>query len=62
MANEAAPESLVTHQCSFDSLGSKRDHEGLMRAPEDSPMPAKDMANSFDAVSGTPAGVHRRVE
>ena len=32
----------------------------IMKAFEDSPMPAMHMANSFDAVSGTPAGVHRR--
>ena len=34
----------------------------IMKAFEDSPMPAKDMANSFDAVSDTPAGVRRRAE
>ena len=34
----------------------------IMMAFEDSPMPAEDMANSFDAVSGTLAGVHRRAE
>ena len=34
----------------------------IMKAFEDSPMPAEDMANSFDAVSGTLAGVHRRAE
>ena len=31
----------------------------IMMAPEDSPMPAKDMANSFDAVSGSRDGVRR---
>ena len=32
----------------------------IMKAFKDSPMPAKDMANSFDAVSRTPTGVRRR--
>ena len=34
----------------------------IMKAFEDSPMPAKDMANSFDAVSGSRDGVRRRAE
>ena len=34
----------------------------IMMAFEDSPMIAKNVAKSFDAVSDTPAGVHRRVE
>ena len=34
----------------------------IMKAFEDSPMPAKDMANSFDAVSGSCDGVRRRAE
>ena len=32
----------------------------IMMYAEDSPMIAKRMASSFDAASGTPAGVHRR--
>ena len=34
----------------------------IMMAFEDSPIIAKNVAKSFDAVSDTPAGVHRRVE
>ena len=34
----------------------------IMMPVDDSPMIAKNVANSFDAVSGTPAGVHRRAE
>ena len=34
----------------------------IMMAPEDSPMIAKHMAESFDAVSGSRDGVRRRAE
>ena len=34
----------------------------IMKAFEDSPMPARDMANSFDAASGSRDGVRRRAE
>ena len=34
----------------------------IMMAFEDSPMIAKNVAKSFDAVSDTPAGVRRRAE